>query len=184
MSDKNRTKNHGSNTEITSQNVEFRCRALYLFCTGGSYEKAWKVSACPATKSMTNWAHPKARFDCPTHCKGHTISSVAIMSITISWSFFSDLFDGHFIGGSLHELLVRRHPLQLLVLFQKRPNSVWGAQTPRVSRSVNPFKSVWEQDTATMKIIFSARSWVHANPSLLIFNLNLAGTQIARTVQH
>ena len=29
MSDKNRTKNHESNTEITSQNVEFRCRTLY-----------------------------------------------------------------------------------------------------------------------------------------------------------
>ena len=28
MSAKNRTKNHESNTEITSQNVEFRCRAL------------------------------------------------------------------------------------------------------------------------------------------------------------
>ena len=29
MSDKNRTKNHESNTKITSQNVEFSCRALY-----------------------------------------------------------------------------------------------------------------------------------------------------------
>ena len=29
MSDKNRTKNHESNTKITSQNVEFSRRALY-----------------------------------------------------------------------------------------------------------------------------------------------------------
>ena len=37
MQDKNRTKNHESNTEITSQSVEFRCCAPYTenICTGG-----------------------------------------------------------------------------------------------------------------------------------------------------
>ena len=49
--------------------------------TGGSYEKAVKISPCPKMKNMTNWAHPNISFDCHSHFKGRTISLLAVMSI-------------------------------------------------------------------------------------------------------
>ena len=61
---------------MPSKNVYFT-----VYCTGGSYDKAVKISPCPKMKNMTNCAHPKVSFDHHTHFKVRTISLLAVMSI-------------------------------------------------------------------------------------------------------